>query len=168
MYDMSRMISRGCFDAMDENARYEARKAVNAQRTADYRSGPYKRAGGVFDVLPQDAPFFVKDYCDYYKTPRGCHKRSVNSNEGWNVIGCISFMNQPILSWSSEIRSAVLMIHGEKAHSCYFSRDAFKKLKGNNKELLIIPGAVHTDLCDRTDIIQFDNKMTKFFNEYLK
>lgn len=98
---------------------------------------------------------------------RGCHKRSVNSNEGWNVIGCISFMNQPILSWSSEIRSAVLMIHGEKAHSCYFSRDAFKKLKGNNKELLIIPGAVHTDLCDRTDVIPFD-RITKFFGEYLK
>jgi fermentation-respiration switch protein FrsA (DUF1100 family) len=167
MYDMSRVISRGYFDAMDENARYEARKAVNAQRTADYKSGSYKSAGGVPDKLPQDAPFFVKDYYDYYKTPRGYHKRSVNSNEGWNVIGGISFMNQPLLSWSSEIRSAVLMIHGEKAHSCYFSRDAFKKLRGDNKELLIIPGAVHTDLYDRTDIIPFD-KMTKFFNEYLK
>ncbi|MDO5577552.1 MAG: alpha/beta hydrolase, partial [Fibrobacter sp.] len=141
--------------------------ALNAQRTADYASGVYARGGGVPDKLPNDAPFFVKDYYDYYKTPRGYHKRSLNSNDGWNKIGCMSFMNQPILSYSGEIRNAVLMIHGEKAHSCYFSRDAFKKLTGDNKELMIIPGAVHTDLYDKVDVIPFD-KMTQFFKDNLK
>lgn len=167
MYDMSRVNANGYFDSMDADARYEQRKALNAQRTVDYKSGTYQRAGGVVDPLPEDAPFFVKDYYDYYKTDRGYHKRSLNSNDGWNTTSSLSFMNMPILCYSDEIRSAVLLIHGEKAHSCYFSKDAFKKLKGDNKELLIIPNAVHTDLYDRMDIIPFD-KMTEFFNLYLK
>ena len=145
---------------------YAEAKAINAQRTEDFRAGSYKRAGGVVDPVPEDAPFFVKDYHDYYKTARGYHKRSLNSNEGWNVTSSLSFMNARILAYSSEIRSAVLMIHGEKAHSCYFSRDAFAKLTGGNKELYIIPGAVHTDLYDRTDIIPFD-KMKEFFKKFL-
>ncbi|MCI6255050.1 MAG: alpha/beta hydrolase, partial [Clostridiales bacterium] len=145
---------------------YEKRKALNAQRTADYKSGTYARAGGVVDPLPEDAPFFVKDYFDYYKTSRGYHARSLNSNQGWNVTSSLSFMNMPILQYSHEIRSAVLLIHGEKAHSCYFSRDAFEKLTGDNKELLIIPGAVHTDLYDRLDVIPFD-KMEAFFRQYM-
>ncbi len=168
MYDMTRVNAKGYFDAEDsEEARYEKRVALNAQRTEDYKKGEYKRAGGVVDPLPDDAPFFVKDYYDYYKTSRGYHKRSLNSNEGWNVTSTLSFLNMPILQYSNEIRSAVLVVHGEKAHSCYFSKDAFKNLKGDNKELLIIPGAVHTDLYDQMDIIPFD-KMTEFFNEYLK
>ncbi len=166
MYDMSRVNARGYFDSMDADARYEQKKALNAQRTADYKSNTYQRAGGVADPLPEDAPFFVKDYYDYYKTDRGYHKRSLNSNDGWNTTSSLSFMNMPILSYSDEIRSAVLLIHGEKAHSCYFSKDAFKKLKGDNKELYIIPNAVHTDLYDRMDIIPFD-KLTEFFNTYL-
>ena len=168
MYDMTRVNAKGYFDAEDsEEARYEKRVALNAQRTEDYKKGEYKRAGGVVDPLPDDAPFFVKDYYDYYKTSRGYHKRSLNSNEGWNVTSTLSFLNMPILQYSNEIRSAVLVVHGEKAHSCYFSKDAFKNLKGDNKELLFIPGAVHTDLYDQMDIIPFD-KMTEFFNEYLK
>ncbi len=167
MYDMSRVNAFGYFDKTDENARYEMKKNLNNQRTEDYKNGFYKRAGGVVDPLPDDAPYFVKDYYDYYKTNRGYHKRSLNSNEGWNVVGCMSFINQPILTFSPEIRSAVLMIHGEKAHSRYFSEDAFKKLKGNNKELLIIKNASHTDLYDKTDVIPFD-KIESFFNEYLK
>ena len=168
MYDMSRVNAKGYFDGEDsEEARYEKRKALNAQRTADYRNGTYQRAGGVVDPVPEDAPFFVKDYHDYYKTARGYHKRSLNSNEGWNTIGCMSFLNQPILQYSSEIRSAVLLIHGDKAHSCYFSRDAFQKLKGDNKELMLIPGAVHTDLYDKMDVIPFD-KIDEFFKKYLK
>ncbi len=167
MYDMSRVNAKGYFDAEDsEEARYEKRKAMCAQRTADYRSGTYVRGGGVVDPLPEDAPFFVRDYHDYYKTPRGYHPRSLNSNEGWNVIGCESFYNMPINCYIDEIRSAVLIVHGEKAHSCYFSRDAYAKLKGDNKELLIIPGAVHTDLYDRTDIIPFD-RITDFYDKYL-
>ncbi|MCD8238944.1 MAG: alpha/beta hydrolase [Clostridiales bacterium] len=167
MYDMTRVNAKGYFDSEDsEEARYEKRKALNAQRTADFKSGSYVLGGGVVDPLPDDAPFFVKDYYDYYKTNRGYHKRSLNSNGGWNVTGCMSFMNMPILQYSDEIRSAVLIIHGEKAHSCYFSKDAFKKLKGDNKELMIIPGAVHTDLYDKTDIIPFD-KLKTFFDKYL-
>ncbi|MCD8065589.1 MAG: alpha/beta hydrolase [Oscillospiraceae bacterium] len=167
MYDMTRVNANGYFDSEDsEQARYEKRKALCAQRIADYKSGSYARGGGVVDPLPPDAPFFVKDYYDYYKTPRGYHARSLNSNDGWNVTGCESFMNMPILQYSQEIRSAVLIIHGEKAHSCYFSRDAYAKLTGNNKELMIIPGAVHTDLYDRTDIIPFD-KIETFFTTYL-
>ena len=167
MYDMTRVSAKGYFDAEDsEEARYEKRKALNAQRTADYKSGIYARAGGVVDPLPEDAPFFVKDYSDYYKTSRGYHARSLNSNEGWNVTSALPFLNMPLLQYSHEIRSAVLLIHGEKAHSCYFSRDAFEKLSGDNKELLIIPGAVHTDLYDRLDVIPFD-KMEAFFRQYM-
>lgn len=165
MYDICRVNAKGYFDAEDsEETRYEKRRALNGQRTADYRNGAYKRAGGVADPLPDDAPFFVKDYYDYYKTSRGYHKRSLNSNDGWNMTSSLSFLNAPLLAYSSEIRSAVLLIHGEKAHSCYFSRDAFEKLTGENKELMIIPGAVHTDLYDRTDIIPFD-KIVSFFRE---
>lgn len=167
MYDMTRVNARGYFDAMDADARYEQRKALNAQRIEDYKNGSYQLGGGVVDPLPEDAPFYVKDYYDYYKTERGYHKRSLNSNGGWNTTSALSFMNMPILAYSGEIRSAVLVIHGEKAHSCYFSKDAFEKLTGDNKELMIIPGAVHTDLYDRIDIIPFD-KIENFYNEYLK
>ena len=167
MYDMSRVTANGNFDSMDESARYRLRQRLNAQRTSDYRSGSYALAGGVADSIPEDAPFFVKDYFDYYKTKRGYHPRSLNSNGGWNVTSALSFLNMPILSYAGEIRNAVLVIHGEKAHSCYFSRDAFAKLKGDNKQLLIIPGAVHTDLYDRTDIIPFD-KIVSFLHTYLQ
>ena len=167
MYDMTRVTAKGYFDAEDsEEARHAKRVAMNAQRTEDYKNGTYARAGGVVDPLPDDAPFFVRDYYAYYKTPRGYHERSLNSNEGWNVTSALSFLNMPILQYSDEIRSAVLVVHGEKAHSCYFSRDAFAKLRGENKELMIIPGAVHTDLYDRKDIIPFD-KLESFFRQYL-
>ncbi|MCC8077074.1 MAG: alpha/beta hydrolase [Oscillospiraceae bacterium] len=167
MYDMTRVNAKGYFDSEDsEAARYEKRKALCAQRILDYKNGAYAPGGGVVDPLPEDAPFFVRDYYDYYKTPRGYHPRSLNSNGGWNVTGCQSFLNQPILQYSQEIRNAALVIHGEKAHSCYFSRDAFAKLTGDNKELMIIPGAVHTDLYDRMDVIPFD-KMSEFFGHYL-
>lgn len=168
MYDMSRVAAKGYFDAQDsEEDRYQMRKTYAAQRTEDYRTGTYPRGGGVVDPVPEDAPFFVKDYHDYYKTPRGYHPRSLNSNEGWNVTGTMSFLNQPLLAYAHEIRSAVLVIHGEKAHSRYFGEDAFHKLTGDNKELLIIPGAVHTDLYDRTDVIPFD-KLAEFYNTYLQ
>lgn len=168
MYDMSRVNANGYFDAMDADARYELRKKLNAQRTIDARNGSYALAGGVVDPLPEDAPQFVKDYYDYYKTKRGYHKRSLNSNNGWNVTSSLSFINTPLLTYSDEIRSAVLMIHGEKAHSRYFSEDAFKKLKGDNKELLIIPGASHVDLYDnQAGVILFD-KIERFFYTYLK
>ncbi len=167
MYDMTRVNAKGYFDSEDsEAARHEKRKALNRQRTIDYKNGTYARAGGVVDPLPEDAPFFVKDYHAYYKTERGYHARSLNSNEGWNVTSTLSFLNMPILQYSQEIRSAVLLIHGEKAHSCYFSRDAFSKLTGDNKELMIIPDASHTDLYDRMDVIPFD-KMTEFFRKYM-
>ena len=167
MYDMTRVTAKGYFDAEDsEEARHAKRVAMNAQRTEDYKNGTYARAGGVVDPLPDDAPFFVRDYYAYYKTPRGYHERSLNSNEGWNVTSALSFLNMPILQYSDEIRSAVLVVHGEKAHSCYFSRDAFAKLRGENKELMIIPGAVHTDLYDQKDIIPFD-KLESFFRQYL-
>lgn len=165
---MTRVNAKGYFDSKDSSdARYAKRQALNAQRIQDYRSGSYALGGGVVDPLSEDAPFFVKDYYDYYKTDRGYHSRFLNSNGGWNVTGCMSFMNQPILKYSNEIRSAVLVIHGEKAHSCYLSRDAFADMvKDNpyadNKELMIIPDAVHTDLYDRTDIIPFD-KIEEFF-----
>ncbi len=170
MYDMTRVNANGYFDSEDsEEARYERRKAMCSQRLKDLRTGKYERAGGVVDPLPSDAPFFVKDYYDYYKTARGYHARSLNSNDGWNVIGCESFMNQPILAYSSEIRSAVLLIHGEKAHSLYFSRDAYADMVKNsryadNKELVIIPDAVHTDLYDGggKNAIPFD-KLQNFF-----
>ncbi len=173
MYDMTRVNAKGYFDSADSaDARYETKKALNTQRTEDYKAGTYARAGGVVDPLPADAPFFVKDYYDYYKTQRGYTERSLNSNDGWNTTSSLSFLNMPILRYSNEIRSAVLMIHGEKAHSCYFSRDAYADMVkdspyAGNKELLIIPGAVHTDLYDRKDIIPFD-KIQQFFQEYLK
>lgn len=175
MYDMTRVNAKGYFDADDsEEKRYEMKKALNAQRITDYKNGSYALGGGVADPLPDDAPFFVKDYYDYYKTPRGCHARSLNSNGGWNVIGCMSFINQPILRYSNEIRSAVLVMHGEKAHSCYFSRDAYADMiNGNkyadNKELVIIPDAVHTDLYDGggKNAIPFD-KLETFFKDNLK
>lgn len=175
MYDMSRVNANGYFDSENSEAqRFEKRKALNAQRTKEYREGVYVRGGGVVDPLPEDAPFFVKDYYDYYKTDRGYHNRSLNSNEGWNITGCMSFLNMPILQYSNEIRSAVLMIHGEKAHSCYFSKDAYANMiNGNayieNKELMIIPDAVHTDLYDGggKDAIPFD-KITDFFRANLK
>ena len=168
MYDMTRVNANGYFDSEDTpQARYEKKAAMNAQRTRDYQNGTYALAGGVVDPLPEDAPQFVKDYYDYYKTGRGYHPRSLNSNNGWNVTSSLPFMNMPILQYSQEIRSAVLLVHGEKAHSCYFSKDAFKKLTGDNKELLLIPGASHVDLYDRLDVIPFE-KIKNFFQEYLK
>ena len=168
MYDMTRVNANGYFDSENTaEARYEKKKAMNAQRTEDYRRGSYALAGGVVDPLPEDAPQFVKDYYAYYKTPRGYHPRSLNSNGGWNITSSLSFMNMPLLQYSQEIRSAVLLVHGEKAHSCYFSRDAFQKLTGDNKELLIIPGASHVDLYDRMDVIPFE-KLKRFFEEYLR
>ena len=168
MYDMTRVTANGYFDAEDsEQARYEKKKAMNAQRIEDFKSGSYALAGGVVDPLPEDAPQFVKDYYAYYKTPRGYHSRSLNSNGGWNVTSSLSFLNMPILQYSNEIRSAVLLVHGEKAHSRYFSETAYSKLTGDNKELLIIPGANHTDLYDQMDIIPFE-KLNAFFTEYLR
>lgn len=168
MYDMTRVNAKGYFDGEDsEEARYEKRKAMNAQRIEDYKNGTYALAGGVADPMPEDAPFYFKDYHNYYKTERGYHPRSLNSNGGWNVTSSLSFLNMPILQYADEIRSAVLLIHGEKAHSCYFSKDAYKMLKGDNKELMIIPNAVHTDLYDNMDIIPFD-KMESFFTSNLK
>jgi len=175
MYDMTRVNANGYFDAEDsEEARHAKKTAMCAQRLVDYKAGEYALGGGVVDPLPEDAPFFVKDYHDYYKTRRGYHPRSLNSNGGWNVVGCESFMNQPILQYSNEIRSAVLILHGEKAHSCYFSRDAYANMVKeskytDNKELLIIPDAVHTDLYDGggKDSIPFD-KLQSFFGTYLK
>lgn len=173
MYDMTRVNAKGYFDSEDSaDARYEKKKAWNAQRIEDYKNGSYALGGGVVDPLPEDAPFFVKDYYAYYKTDRGYHPRSLNSNGGWNVTGCMSFLNQPILRYSNEIRSAVLVIHGEKAHSCYFSRDAYEDMVqdnpfAENKELLIIPDAVHTDLYDQTEVIPFD-KIEVFIRDAMK
>ena len=175
MYDMTRVNAKGYFDSADnEDARYQAKAAMCAQRLEDLKNGEYKLGGGVVDPLPEDAPFFVKDYYDYYKTERGYHVRSLNSNGGWNVIGCESFVNQPILRYSNEIRSAVLLIHGDKAHSCYFSRDAYSDMirdsnYADNKELFIIPGASHTDLYDGggKNAIPFD-KIEAFMRENLK
>ena len=173
MYDMTRVAANGYFDAADsEEARYETKKALNAARTEEYRTGEYSRAGGCLPLpVPEDAPFYVKDYSEYYKG-RAYHARSLNSNEGWNTIGQMSFMNQPILKYSNEIRSAVLVMHGEKAHSFYFGKDAFDAMVRDskytvNKEFLVIPGAVHTDLYDNLDVIPFD-KMQKFFEENMK
>ena len=175
MYDMSRVNAKGYFDGEDsEEQRHEKRVALNAQRTRDYLAGEYELGGGVVDPLPEDVPFFVKDYYDYYKTKRGYHPRSLNSNGGWNKIGCMSFLNMPQLTYSNEIRSAVLIMHGEKAHSCYFGKDAYAAMVKDskytaNKELLIIPGAVHTDLYDGggKDAIPFD-KLQSFFETHLK
>lgn len=168
MYDISRCTANGYFDAADNaDTRYGMRQMLNAQRTEDYKNGTYALAGGVVDPLPADAPQFVKDYHAYYKTKRGYHKRSLNSNGGWNKTSNLAFLNAPILAYSDEIRSAVLVVHGEKAHSRYMGEDAFKKLKGGNKELLIVPGASHTDLYDNFDKIPFD-RIEAFYKEYLK
>jgi fermentation-respiration switch protein FrsA (DUF1100 family) len=179
MYDMSKVNVEGYFESENTpEQRMEKRKAIAAQRTEDFRTGSYKRAGGVIDPLPDDAPWFVKDYYDYYKTPRGYHKRSGNSNDGWNVTGCQSFLNQPLLCYAHEIATPVLLIHGEKAHSRYFSEYAFEKMTGKkcegksmkdgNKEIMIIPDAVHTDLYDdKNNKIPYD-KIEAFFKENLK
>ena len=167
MYDMTRVNANGYFDSENTaDARYAKKQAMNAQRTKDYFSGSYALTGGVVDPLPEDAPQFVKDYYAYYKTPRDYHPRSLNSNGGWNVTSSLSFLNMPILQYASEIRSAVLLVHGEKAHSRYFSEGVYEKLTGENKELLIIPGANHTDLYDRMDVIPFD-KLDAFFRDNL-
>ena len=168
MYDMTRVNANGYFDSENTaDARYAKKQAMNAQRTADYKNGTYALAGGVVDPLPEDAPQFVKDYYGYYKTQRGYHPRSLNSNGGWNVTSSLSFMNMPILQYAGEIRSAVLLVHGEKAHSRYFSEGAYEKLTGDNKELMIIPGANHVDLYDNLAAIPFEN-LRSFFEEYLK
>ena len=168
MYDMCRVTANGYFDAeASADARHAKRAALSAQRTEDFRSGSYARAGGLPDALPDDAPGFVKDYFAYYKTKRGYHPRSLNSNGGWNVTSSIAFLNQTILERADEIRSAVLIVHGDKAHSCYFGKDAFAKLKGDNKELLLVPGATHTDLYDRLDRIPFE-RIAAFYRENLK
>lgn len=168
MYDMTRVTAKGYFDEADNaDTRYEMKKQLNAQRTDDYHNGAYALAGGVPQTLPEDAPQFMKDYNAYYKTPRGYHKRSLGSNGGWNVTSALSLLNMPILAYAGEIRSAVLLVHGEKAHSRYFSEDVFKALKGDNKELFIVPDAVHTDLYDNLEKIPFD-KIEAFYREYLK
>jgi hypothetical protein len=173
MYDLTRVATRGYFDANDsEEERYRMKKMANDTRTKEYATGEHARMGGCLELpVPDDAPFFVKDYSEYYKG-RAYHARSLNSNEGWATIGQMSFMNQPILQYSNEIRSAVIIIHGEKAHSCYMGKDAYAAMikdskYTDNKELMIIPGAVHTDLYDNLDVIPFE-KMTTFFHEYLK
>ena len=171
MYNMSRVNHNGYFDSISEDELYELKKQLTAQRVEDFKNGKYKLAGGVIEPLPEDAPFYVKDYYDYYKTSRGYHKRSLNSNGGWNVTSSLSFINTQQHTFTGEIRNAVLIIHGEKAHSCYFSKDAYNDMIKNgkytdNKELMIIPNAVHTDLYDRVDIIPFD-KIEEFFTKYL-
>ncbi len=167
MYDMTRVSANGYFDSMDEKARYELKESLNKQRTEDFKNGNYAPAPGLPEKLTGEEPQFVKDYYDYYKTQRGFHKRSINSNGNWNMTSSLSLINMPILKYSDEIKSAVLVMHGDKAHSKYFSEDAFKNLKGDNKELLIIPDASHVDLYDNMDKIPFD-KLTEFFNTYLK
>lgn len=167
MYDMSRVNANGYFDSMDEKERYKLKQNLNKQRTEDYKNGTFAPQPGLPEKLTGDEPQFVKDYFGYYKTPRGFHKRAINSNGNWNMTSSLSFINMPILSRSDEIQSAVLMIHGKKAHSKYFSQDAFKKLKGENKELLIIDGANHVDLYDNLEKIPFD-KIDKFFKLNLK
>lgn len=168
MYDMSRVAGNGYFDADDnEEARHKMRVALNKQRTADFKAGSYVKAGGVVDPLPEDAPQFVNDYYAYYKTPRGYHKRSLNSNSGWNVTAATSLLNMRLFTYTNEIRNAVLVIHGDQAHSCYMSKDAYADMIKDSKELLLIPGASHTDLYDQKDIIPFA-KMESFFDKYLK
>ena len=167
MYDMTRVSANGYFDANDNaDARHQMKKQLNAQRTEDYRNGTYAHAGGNPEVAPADAPQFVKDYVAFYKTERGYHPRSLGSNEGFNTTAVLSLINMPILAYADEIRSAVLLVHGENAHSRYFSEDVYKKLKGNNKQLLIVPGAVHTDLYDNLEKIPFD-AIEQFFRKYL-
>lgn len=166
MYDMSRVAALGYNDTTTEDQRYEEKKKLCAQRLEDYKNGTYKRAGGLPDKCPQDAPLFLKQYCDFYKTPRGYHKNALASTNGWNETAGLSLMNTKLLAYAGEIRNAVLVIHGELAHSLYFSKTAFEKLKGNNKELMIIPGAYHCDLYDNLKFIPFD-KITDFMKKYL-
>lgn len=167
MYDIFRVTARGYFDSLDAEGRQQLRRKLNAQRTADYKSGSYARPEKSIDISAPDTPWFVRDYHDYYCTPRGYHPRSLNSNRGWNLTSPLSVMNMPVMQWAEEIRSAVLLVHGEKAHSRYFSEDTYKRLRGDNKRLLIVPGAVHTDLYDRRDLIPFD-QIVQFYNEMLK
>ena len=167
MYDMTRVTAKGYFDEMDEDARYQLKETLNKQRTEDFKNGTFAKASGLPDKLTGNEPQFVKDYYGYYKTQRGFHKRSINSNGNWNTTASLSLINMPILVYSDEIRSAVLIIHGEKAHSRYFSEDAFKKLKGDNKDLFIVEGANHVDLYDNLEKIPFD-KIETFFRTYLK
>ena len=170
MYDMSRIAAKGYFDENDSAEERQAqRHALAVQRTRDYAAGGYDRAGGVVDPLPEDAPWFVRDYHDYYKTPRGYHPRSLNSNEGWNVIGTQSFLNQPLLAYAGEIESAVMVLHGDAAHSCYMGKEAFAQLKGDNKELVLVPGATHTDLYDGGSKSAIPwNQIQGFFERYLQ
>lgn len=167
MYDMTRVTAKGYNDTVDEDTRYKIKEDLNKQRTLDFKNGTYATSQGLPDKLTGEEPQFVKDYVGYYKTKRGFHERSIGSNGGWNVTSSLSLINMPILAYSNEIRNAALMIHGEKAHSRYFSEDAFKKLKGDNKELYIVPGANHVDLYDNLEMIPFD-KIETFFKEYLK
>ena len=166
MYDMSRMAAFGYNDVVTEDQRYETKKQLCKQRLEDYKNGTYKRGGGLPDKCPEDAPLFLKQYCDFYKTKRGFHKNALNSSDGWNATANLSLMNTKLLAYAHEIRNAVLVIHGELAHSLYFSKTAFEKLKGDNKELMIIPGAYHTDLYDNMKLIPFD-KITEFMKKYL-
>ena len=168
MYDMSRVTANGYFDEADSaGARNAMRRTLSAQRTEDYRNGTYARAGGVVDPLPEDAPQFVKDYHAYYKTERGYHRRSLNSNDGWNTTSALSFLNMPLMTYIGEIENAVMIVHGEKAHSRYFGEDAFRRLKGDNKKLLIVPGASHTDLYDNMEKIPFGS-IVEFYRTYLR
>lgn len=167
MYDMTRVTANGYFDAMTEDDRYKLKESLNKQRTEDFKNGTYAKASGLPEKLTGKEPQFVQDYYGYYKTPRGFHKRSINSNGNWNTTASLALINMPILAYSNEIRNAVLIIHGEKAHSRYFSEDAYKKLKGDNKELLIVEGANHVDLYDNLEKIPFD-KIESFFTKYLK
>lgn len=168
MYDMSRVTANGYFDEADSaGARNTMRRTLSAQRTEDYRNGTYVRAGGVVDPLPEDAPQFVKDYHAYYKTERGYHRRSLNSNDGWNTTSALSFLNMPLMTYIGEIENAVMIVHGEKAHSRYFGEDAFRRLKGDNKKLLIVPGASHTDLYDNMEKIPFGS-IVEFYRTYLR
>ena len=166
MYDMSRVSVYGYNDTTTEEQRYETKKQLAKQRLEDYKNGTYKLGGGLPDKVPDDAPLFLKQYFDYYKTPRGYHKRSLNSNNGWSATAGLSLMNTKILAFADEIKNAVLVIHGDLAHSLYFSKTAFEKLKGDNKELMIIPGAYHCDLYDNMKFIPFD-KITEFMKKYL-
>lgn len=168
MYDMSRVTANGYFDEADSaGARNAMRRMLSSQRTEDYRNGTYARAGGVVDPLPEDAPQFVKDYHAYYKTERGYHRRSLNSNDGWNTTSALSFLNMPLMTYIGEIENAVMIVHGEKAHSRYFGEDAFRRLKGDNKKLLIVPGASHTDLYDNMEKIPF-GRIVEFYRTYLR
>lgn len=168
MYDMSRVTANGYFDEADSaGARNTMRRMLSAQRTEDYRNGTYARAGGVVDPLPEDVPQFVKDYHAYYKTERGYHRRSLNSNDGWNTTSALSFLNMPLMTYIGEIENAVMIVHGEKAHSRYFGEDAFRRLKGDNKKLLIVPGASHTDLYDNMEKIPFGS-IVEFYRTYLR